>query len=224
MPSSVASSNRESLYVLHKAMRAFFFLIAAFGNINPLYAADSSAANPYSDASQHNYSTVTANYAVPDVTLTDSDGKPVKLMKLLAQPRPVLLQFVFASCSTICPILSATFSQTQTELDRMSLDYQMLSISIDPEYDTAERLAAYAKRFHAGSHWRFLTGQKQDIHRIMSAFDALYQGDNKMYHQSLFYLRAAPDLPWIRIEGFLNAAELVKKYRSLTDVAENTAH
>ncbi len=221
---SVASSNRESLCAQHKAMCAFFFLIAAFGNINSLYAADSSAANFQSDASQYSYSTVTANYSVPDVMLTDGNGKPVKLMKLLAQPRPVLLQFVFASCSTICPILSATFFQTQTELDRMSLDYQMVSISIDPEYDTPERLAAYAKRFHAGSHWRFLTGQKQDIHRVMSAFEALYQGDNKMYHQSLFYLRAAPDLPWIRIEGFLNVAELVKKFRSVVNVAENTAH
>jgi protein SCO1 len=224
MPSSVALSNRESLSALHKAMCAIFFLIAAFGNIKPLCAAASSAANPQSDASQYSYSTITANYAVPDVKLTDSDGKPVKLMKLLEQPRPVLLQFVFASCSTICPILSATFFQTQTELDRMSVDYQMLSISTDPEYDTAERLAAYAKRYNAGSHWRFLTGQKQDIHRVMSAFDALYQGDNKMYHQSLFYLRAAPDLPWVRIEGFLNAAELVKKYRSVVGLAENTAH
>jgi protein SCO1 len=224
MPSSVALSNRESLCALHKAMFVIFFLIAVFGNIKPLYAAASSAANPQSDSSEYNYNTVTANYAVPDVTLTDDDGKPVKLMKLLAQPRPVLLQFVFASCSTICPILSATFSQTQTELDRVSHDYQMISISTDPEYDTSERLAAYAKRFHAGSHWRFLTGQKQDIHRVMSAFEALYQGDNKMYHQSLFYLRASPDSPWIRIEGFLNAAELVKKYRSVVDVAENTAY
>lgn len=160
------------------------------------------------------YVAVGADYPLPDVTLTDAEGKPVRLKEVLAQPRPILLQFIFTSCSTICPLLSATFSQFQRELDRQKIDYQLISISIDPEYDAAERLAAYAKRHHAGPRWMFLTGQEKDIHRVLTAFDALYQSDNKMYHRPLYYLRARPNTAWLRIEGFISVADLLSQLHS----------
>jgi cytochrome oxidase Cu insertion factor (SCO1/SenC/PrrC family) len=161
------------------------------------------------------YVTVTAHYETPDVALFDATGESVRLRELLAQPRPVILQFIFTSCSTICPLLSATFSQAQSALEDMQLDYQMISISIDPEYDSAERLTAYGKRFHAGPNWTLLSGRKNDVHRVLEAFGALYQGDNKMYHRPLFYLRAAPHAAWLRIEGFVSAAELAEQLRTL---------
>ena len=166
------------------------------------------------------YTAVRADYSTPAVELFDGDGNPVRLPRLLSQPRLVLLQFIFTSCSTICPLMSATFSQAQVELDRLNIDYRMVSISLDPEYDTPEHLKTYAKRYHAGARWTFLTGAKNDVRTVLNAFDALYQSDNKMYHRPLFYLRGGSDAIWLRIEGFMNVRDLMKKVRIVLGESE----
>jgi protein SCO1 len=113
----------------------------------------------------------------------------------------------------VCPVLTATFSQVQAALGDERNALRMVSISIDPEHDTPARLAAYAAKFHAGPQWRFLTGSLSDIVAVQKAFDA-YRGE-KTSHVPLTFLRASPDAPWVRIEGFASAAELVREYHAL---------
>jgi protein SCO1/2 len=132
----------------------------------------------------------------------------VKLDALLAAPRPVLLQFVFTSCTTVCPILSATFSSVQ---DGLGPGVRLVSISIDPEYDTPARLAAYAARFRARPQWTFLTGSANNIAVVERSFDVETNG--KMNHLPVTFLRAAPGQPWVRIEGLTSASELLTEYR-----------
>ena len=150
-------------------------------------------------------------YPVPEVTLIDSDGAEVFLPEALNGDTPTMMNFIFTSCSTICPVMSMTFSESQgrlaAELDRM----KMISISIDPEYDTPERLREYARHLQAGAQWRFLTGSRDDILTVQKAFDA-YRG-SKMSHEPFTLLRASADGPWVRLEGFASAAELVAEYR-----------
>jgi protein SCO1/2 len=168
------------------------------------------------------YTRTLDNYLAPEVDLIDSNGENVALRELLANDEPVLMQFIFTSCATICPLMSATFSHGQNALEAVHDRYRMFSISIDPEYDTPDRLAAYAKRNSAGGNWTFLTGSKGDIGKVMRAFNVLYQSDNKMYHQPYTFLRAHADAPWIRIDGFLSVRELVHEFRVAlrsTDVA-----
>lgn len=168
------------------------------------------------------YTRTLDNYLTPEVDLIDSNGENVALRELLADDEPVLMQFIFTSCATICPLMSATFSHGQNALEAVHDRYRMFSISIDPEYDTPDRLAAYAKRNSAGGNWTFLTGSKGDIGKVMRAFNVLYQSDNKMYHQPYTFLRAHADAPWIRIDGFLSVRELVHEFRIAlrsTDVA-----
>ncbi len=92
----------------------------------------------------------TGDYEVPAVTLVRDDGKSVSLPSELDDGRPVVLDFVFTTCTTICPVLSATFSKLQDELGSMRDRVHLVSISIDPEQDTPARLAEYARKFHAG--------------------------------------------------------------------------
>lgn len=160
------------------------------------------------------YTRTIDNYSAPTVKLINSAGAEVRLSAMLAENHPILMQFIFTSCATICPLMSATFARGQSALTSAHDGYRMLSISIDPEYDTPKRLADYAKRNGAGENWMFLTGSKGDIGKIMRAFDVLYQGDNKMYHQPYTFLRARTDSPWIRIDGFLTVSELVEEYRA----------
>ncbi len=154
-----------------------------------------------------------ASYALPDVTLIDQDGQRVPLRDLLDTDKPILANFIFTTCTAICPVMSATFAQVQQGLGADKDKVTMVSFSIDPEQDTPAALADYAKRFKAGPEWVFLTGSLEDSIEVQKAFDA-YRGD-KMNHAPLTLLRASPDAPWVRFDGFASAADLVKETRAM---------
>ncbi len=61
-------------------------------------------------------SRTTAAYAIPDVTLTDQNGRPIHLRTLLATDRPVMVNFINTSCTAICPVMSGTFARVQESL------------------------------------------------------------------------------------------------------------
>lgn len=149
--------------------------------------------------------------AIPDVVLTDSEAKPVRLRELLAGSEPVMLNFIFTTCTTICPVMTKVFADVRTRLGREADNLRMVSISIDPENDTPAQLKAYAQKYGADSHWTFLTGTVQDVAAVQRAFDT-YDSD-KMNHQPLTLLRAAPGGDWVRIDGFATPEQLAGEYR-----------
>jgi protein SCO1/2 len=152
-------------------------------------------------------------YVVPDVTLSDQTGQAVALRKLLDADRPVLVNFVFTTCTAICPVMSATFAAVQRELGADVARVRMVSISIDPEHDTPAVLGEYAGRFGAGPQWHFLTGALADTIAVLRAFDA-YRGE-KMSHEPLTLLRAGPGTSWVRYDGFASAATLLEETRAM---------
>ena len=99
------------------------------------------------------YSVTTERYTVPDVVLIDASGTPVALRTLLESDQPVALNFIFTTCTTICPVMTATFAQMRRELGEAAGQVRLVSISIDPEYDRPEVLKEYAARFGAGAGW-----------------------------------------------------------------------
>ena len=147
-----------------------------------------------------------ADYRIPDVQLVRQDGKTVSLAAELADARPVYLNFIFTSCQAICPASSQTFAQLQKRLAKSGKRAHLVSVSIDPDYDTPARLREYAARFHAGKAWQHYTGSVADSVSVQKAFDA-WRGD-KMNHEPVTYFRARPGAEWERLEGFLTAAEL----------------
>ena len=160
------------------------------------------------------FTRTSASYDVPDVTLTDMNGARVRLASALAYDGPVFLQFIFTTCPTICPVMSSTLSSAQEKLGTDAARVRMVSISIDPEQDTPERLREYARKFKAGPQWMFLTGELEKIVAVQKSFDA-YRG-NKMRHEPLTFMRAAPGKPWLRLDGLLSAAQLIDEYKRLT--------
>lgn len=158
----------------------------------------------------------TASYAIPKLTLINQDGKKVSLSSLLNTNKPLLLNFIFTSCTAVCPILSGTFSTVQSQLGNKIKQVQMVSISIDPEHDTPNELHKYAKRFHAKSQWTFLTGTLDQSIAAQKAFDT-YAGE-KMNHAPLTLFRARPGNAWVRYDGFANVSDLVHDVKTaLTD-------
>ncbi len=164
------------------------------------------------------------HYEIPHVTLYNEDGAAVELDRLLHRPGPVALQFIFTSCATICPVLSAGFSQAQAALLARDPSTRLISISIDPEYDTPARLRTYAERYHAGRNWIFLTGRLGDIRTVIEAFDALYRAGSKMYHRPYTYFRGRPGDDWVRLDGLLSEADLVREFDAVLAADAKETH
>ncbi len=156
----------------------------------------------------------TGRYAVPDVTLTRDDGKAVTLTGEMNDGRAVVLNFVFTSCTSICPLTSLTFAQLQGKLGALSSHVHLMSISIDPEQDTPARLREYAAKFGAGPHWQHYTGTVAASVATQRAFNVL--SDDKMNHAPITLVRAAPGAPWARIDGFATADQLLAELRDVT--------
>lgn len=202
------------------------FLLAAPGTIAAAERGVGIVDNPIapkvvSDAEVHTvkqarrprYTRMTKDYQTPDVSLINASGETIALRKMLDCDEAVLMQFVFTTCATICPVLSASFASAQDELRASGYDFRMVSISIDPEQDTPRTLSEFASRFKAGEQWHFLTGPRDSVARVQKAFDAYYPGNNKMYHQPFTFIRAKNGAPWVRIDGMMSSKELVAEFR-----------
>lgn len=154
-------------------------------------------------------------YAVPDVMLVRQDGKQVSLPKEMNDGRPVVLNFIFTTCGSICPLMSQVLGQFQRKLGPDSQHVHLMSISIDPEEDTPPRLREYASQFGAGPGWNHYTGTLSASQTAQRAFD-VYRGD-KMSHTPVTLVRAAPGQPWLRIDGFVTPDQLLMHYHQLLD-------
>ena len=173
------------------------------------YAADSQggpAAPPHLVAS-------TFEYTVPSVNLTRDDGKVVRLADEMNDGRPVVLNFIFTTCSSVCPLLSQVMAQFEHRLGTDRDKVHLMSISIDPEEDTPARLRAYAHKFRAGPEWQHYTGTLEASVAAQRAFD-VYRGE-KMSHTPVTLVRAAPGQPWLRIDGLVTPDQLYEQYQRL---------
>ncbi len=150
------------------------------------------------------------SYTVPAVDLVRDDGKRVSLPAEMNDGRPVVLNFIFTTCTSICPLMSSVLSQFERRLGDDAAKVHLMSISIDPEQDTPARLLEYARRFHAGREWQHYTGTLDASVAAQRAFDVSRGG--KMSHSAVTLIRAAPGTPWLRIEGFVTPDDLVRDY------------
>ena len=110
---------------------------------------------------------------IPDTELLDQNGRKIHFYTDLVKGHTVVINFIFTTCTTICPPLGATFARVQKELgDKAGRDVRFISISVDPATDTPERLKAWGAKFHAGDGWTFVTGNKPQVDELLRALGA----------------------------------------------------
>lgn len=110
---------------------------------------------------------------VPDFQLRDEQGGMVRISSL--RGRVVAVNFIYTRCPLpeVCPRLTASFAALQRKFAGQPVS--LLSITLDPQFDTPPVLSAYGKQ--AGAHppvWRFLTGPMPDIERAAGLFGVVY--------------------------------------------------
>lgn len=160
-----------------------------------------------------NYKRSVARYTIPDVVLVNQDGKKVALQSLLSGSDPVIVDFIYGTCTTICPVLSAGFVNLQSKLAAANLKVRLVSITIDPENDSPKVLKEYLKRYRARPGWDFLTGSRADIDAVMKGFNAYIP--DKMSHYPLNLIRNPKDGSWVRLFGLLSSREFLEEYQSV---------
>jgi protein SCO1/2 len=94
---------------------------------------------------------------LPDFTFTREDGSAWGSAQL--RGHPFVANFIFTRCPTVCPAFTQKMALIQKETAAFGAGLQLVSFSVDPAYDTPERLAEYAHKHGAqASRWSFLTG------------------------------------------------------------------
>lgn len=185
---------------------ALFLLLLPAGRLSAADGGDTGGRDP-------GYKITKVAVAVPDVTLTGTDGRPVPLRAMLGDDRPVMLQFIFTTCPTICPLLTAIMAQVREDLGKDREKVRAISITIDPENDTPAVLREYAANFDADPEWRFLTGRLPDVVAVQKAFGSFL--GNKMNHPPYTFLRRSPRDPWVRVDGIVHTEVLDREARKL---------
>lgn len=150
-----------------------------------------------------------------DTVLLTQDGKPVRFYTDVLRDKVVVIDFIFTRCAGACPMLTAKLNAVRRELGELFGDrVRFVSISIDPEFDTPQELAYFAKK-HGAQHpeWIFLTGKKADVKAVVSRLGQWTEEVSE--HSTLFIAGNARARHWTKIRADAGAEAFALQVRKL---------
>ena len=151
-----------------------------------------------------------------DVELINQDGKKVRFYSDVLKGKTVVVNAFFTSCTSVCPPMNRNMQKIQEALgERVGRDVYFVSITVDPEVDTPERLKEYAKNFHAGPGWTFLTGKKENLDWALYKLGQYVE--RKDDHKTIFIIGNETTGLWKKAFGMANVAELVQVVESVVN-------
>ena len=123
---------------------------------------------------------------LPDFSLVECHGQNLGLADL--RGKVWIADFIFTRCPGPCPRMSSRMAALQRDLRREE-GLRLVSISVDPEFDTGEVLAKYAAQYQADAgRWFFLTGDKMAIHHLAKSGFLVGGVDDVTLHTTRFVL------------------------------------
>jgi protein SCO1/2 len=150
---------------------------------------------------------------IADVPVVDQSGNAKRFYSELVKDRIVAMNFIFTSCTTICPTLGANFAKVQSLLGESGRDVSLISISIDPVNDTPARLAAWSTRLGGKPGWTLVTGEGTDIDSLLKSIGAFTPDKND--HGPLVVLGDDRTGRWQRMNAFAAPAKIAEALQTL---------
>ena len=138
---------------------------------------------------------------VLDLALMDQQGLTRKFQTDVIGDRIAVVNFIYASCKTSCPMASAVFGQVQERLGaRLGRDVVLVSLSIDPVMDRPARLLVAAEQFQAKPGWSWLTGDKATVDRVLHGLGVY--SSKIVDHPTMVMIGDGKTGKWVRLLGF----------------------
>ncbi len=191
------------------SITAVLLLVAATGN------AASQADDPHAKHRQMQHGEAEMPQAslhidLPDAELITQDGQSVQFATDVIGDKIVVVDFVYTTCTTVCPVLSAILRQVQERLDeRLGREVLLVSISVDPTRDTPARLKAYSSKLGAQDGWIWLTGNKTVVDGVLKVLGAYTP--NFEDHPSMMLVGDGQSHEWGRFLGFPGAEQIMTR-------------
>ncbi|HEX2832580.1 MAG TPA: SCO family protein [Thermoanaerobaculia bacterium] len=150
---------------------------------------------------------------IADVSVVDQGGASKRFYTELVKDRIVAINFIFTSCTTICPTLGATFAKVQSLLGDSAKDITLLSITLDAPNDTPARLEAWRTRLGGQPGWTLVTGEPNEIDTLLKSVGAFTP--DKTDHGPLIVIGDDRTGRWQRMDGFTAPAKIAEALQSL---------
>jgi len=149
-----------------------------------------------------------------ETELLDQDGKTVRFYSDALKGKVVVIHAFYTQSTGPLPAIMKRVAKIQESFgDRVGKDVFLISITVDPETDTPQKLAAYAKESGAKAGWLFLTGKKDDVQTVLKKLGLLTP--YKAKHPTLLLVGNVPTGLWTKAMGLADADELVKVIESV---------
>jgi protein SCO1 len=186
-------------------------LVSARGAAFPggLQAENTAQRNDRAQAVESKLPSGPTKVSIPDATVLDQNGRKLRFYTDLVKDKTIAINFIFTTCTTICPPMTANFARVQkTMMAHGQKDFYLISVSVDPENDTPAKLKAYAEMFQAKPGWTFVTGTRAELQPIWQAF-SVYSGGAKQDHAPTVVIGNDARHSWTYASGLTSASKLV---------------
>jgi protein SCO1/2 len=159
-----------------------------------------------------------AGLTIPDVELLNQHGEKIHFYSGLVKGKVVAINTIFTTCTTICPPMGNNFSRLRKLLgEHAGRDVNLISISVDPDVDTPERLDKWGRQFgEMGPGWTLLTGPKADVDTLLKALQVFAADKQEHAPVTLIGGDAAGD--WVRSSALLTPARIAEIIQTKLDL------
>ena len=149
---------------------------------------------------------------IPDANLTDQSGHQVRFATDVLRRRPALISFIYTRCTTTCPLVGATVATVAEKLHADPEKLAIVSISIDPDYDTPERLLEWRKLYGDIPQWTLLTGPKREVNQLLRALGSY--SANLEAHSEILLIGPNASGEWVRMSSLADWEKVAAEVRA----------
>jgi protein SCO1/2 len=148
------------------------------------------------------------------LSMINQYGEDVDLRSDVIDDKVVVINFVYTTCETICPVISSIMTLVQKELgDEMDKEVALITITVDPARDTSHRLLSYSKRYDPREGWSWLTGDKRMVDKVntlLGSYTVSFED-----HPAMILIGDSSKSEWYRYYGFPPPADISAKVKEL---------